>query len=414
MALDPVHVNGIADLAGAIARRVDDGEHAARAETVWEEWLDPLRRDGRVVLEPLDEGGPTRRAVPADDAALSAPAFDSVHGLDSGTINPTTFTNGLVLDVAQAAMAAAPSDLDLHRSRSLVATVHANDATVDFSSDWVHYDEGYSRRRVVHAPRVDRFAEGVVHALALYLAESEHALVHANVVDDLLLLDGPLYPKELLNWRDRDAELRDLVAEARPRGVMENYVRLVETFVERGVPLAGFVKSPAAKLVTRTVREAGGPAPWVDDAAFLRRLLERVEDGERLTDALTFTSWFRSRGGSDRTMAADGDALGVERELDPEAYEVTFFAVFEPREGLLFRVEAPYAVTRDPAVRDRLTRQALRDVAAARGPPEAVAKADALARIGATEKAALRERFEETFDADRHRSYDDARWGEYA
>jgi hypothetical protein len=278
----------------------------------------------------------------------------------------------------------------------------------------VHYDEGYSRRRVVHAPRVDRFAEGVVHALALYLAESEHALVHANVVDDLLLLDGPLYPKELLNWRDRDAELRDLVAEARPRGVMENYVRLVETFVERGVPLAGFVKSPAAKLVTRTVREAGGPAPWVDDAAFLRRLLERVEDGERLTDALTFTSWFRSRGGSDRTMAADGDALGVERELDPEAYEVTFFAVFEPREGLLFRVEAPYAVTRDPAVRDRLTRQALRDVAAARGPPEAVAKADALARIGATEKAALRERFEETFDADRHRSYDDARWGEYA
>jgi hypothetical protein len=407
--LDPVHVNGIAELAGAIARSVDDGDHTALAETVFEEWLDPLCRDGRVVLEPLSS--PRRRAVAIDDVALVEDPFGTAHGLDSGTINPTTFTNGLVLDVAQAAMAAVPTDLDLHRSRSLVATVHANDATATFETDWTLWDGGYSRRRVMHAPRVSRYAEGVVHALSLYLAESEHALAHANVVDDLLVLDGPIYPTELLAWRDRDAELRDLAEDAQPRQVLENYVRLVEQFDDQDVPLVGFVKNPASNLVTRAVRERGGEAPWVDDAALFRRLLERREDGERSTDEVTFTSWFRSRGGTDRTMAADGDALGVDRALEPEAYEVTFFVLFDPREAVVFRVEAPYAVTRDEETRERLTRYVLREVAAERGPPRPVAKADSLARIGAAEKVALREKFEDRFDAESLRTYDDVRWG---
>jgi hypothetical protein len=421
MPLDPVHVNGIADLAGAIARTVDDGDHADLAGTVWREFLDPLTDgDGRVVLEPLarpddPDPAPRLRSAPVDEVALVDPPFETVHGLDSGTINPTAFTNGLVVDVAQAAMAVCPSELDVHRQRSLVATVHAADVTTDFGTDWVSYDEGYSRRKVIHAPRVSRFEEGVVHALSLYLAESEHALVNAHLVTDLLILDGPVYPKEVFNWRDRGPELDALTHEAGPQRVVANYVALVESFLDRGVPLAGFVKGSTSKLLTRTVRDRGVEAPWVDDAAFFRRLLERRDgDGGRRTDVLTFTSWFRSRGGADRAMASDGDALGVDRERDPVDYEVTFFVVFEPREGVVFRVEAPYGVTRDPAVRERLTRGVLRDVAARRGPPEAVAKADSLARISVGEKTAIRERFAERFDADSLRTYDDARWdGEY-
>ena len=410
MTLDPVHVDGIARLASAIADGVDDSDHDGLAETVWSDWLDPLHRSGRKVIEPL--GDQRLRAAAIDDVALAETPFPTVHGLDSGTINPTTFKNGLVLDVAQAAMACVPTDLDLHRSRSLVATVHSNDATAHFPEDWVHYDNGYGRRRVLHAPRVSRFAEGVVHALSLYLAESDHALVHANTVEDLLLLDGPLYPKELLNWQDRDAELGELAREAKPRSIVENYVRLVETFVEKDVPLAGFIKNPSAKLVTQTVRDKGVDAPWVDDTALFTRLLEQREDGERDTSELTFTSWFVSRGGSDRTLAADGDALGVERKLDPELYEVTFFVVYEPRRDLLYRVEAPYAFTKDPEMRQALTTQVVSDVAIARGPPEAIDKADELARVGAREKAALRRKLEEQFDTESIKSYDEARWGE--
>ena len=426
MTLDPIHVENIARLAYGIAGDVDTTDHDDLAGRVWRDWLPELRRDGRVVVEPV--GDHERRRAPIDDAALAGRPFETVHGLDSGTINPTTFKNGLVVDVAHAAMASEPTDLDLHRDRTIVATVHAGDSTADFDGDWTERDEGHTRQRVLHAPRVNRYAEGVVHALALYLAEGTHALDHADRVDDLLVLDGPIYPKELFTWDDRNPELGALAREAKPKAVVEKYVRLVERFVERDVPLAGFVKNPSSGTIVRALGRKGVESPWPDDTALFTRLLERREAGgraggadggdppgsargDRLDDALTFTTWFHSRGGADATMAADGDALGIDRELDPELYEPTFTIVYDPRTDVTYKLEAPYAFTRDAETRDRLTRQVLADVATTRGPPEAVAKADELARIDATEKAALRRKFEERFDSDQQATYDDLRWG---
>ncbi|MFB6308710.1 MAG: DNA double-strand break repair nuclease NurA [Haloarculaceae archaeon] len=409
MTLDPVHVDGIAQLAARIEQRVDADDHRDFAETVWEEFLDPLYLDGEPVLEPVGEQ--CRRKVPIEDAALQERPFPTQHGLDSGTINPTTFKNGLVIDVAQAAMSAVPSDLDLHRARTIVATVHSNDVTVDLEDEWSMFDQGYSRHRVLHAPTVDRYEHDVVHALALYMAESEHALEQAEIVEDLLVLDGPIYPTGLLQWTDHDPELARLLEEDDPLDVVRNYVQLVETFVERDVPLVGFVKSTASKAITRVVRREHDNAPWANDAAFFRQLLERREDGELRTDALTCTNWFRSRVGTDRPLSTRGNALDIERDLDPEAYEVTFFLVFDPREDLLYRVEAPAAFTRDEETRERLTRQILADVAAERGPPLAVGKADELARIGHEEKRSLQEEIERRFDSERQREYNDKRWG---
>jgi hypothetical protein len=109
--------------------------------------------------------------------------------------------------------------------------------------------------------------------------------------------------------------------------------------------------------------------------------------------------------------APEADALGIERALDPTAYEVTFFAVCDPREDLVFRVEAPAALTEDPDRRARLRKQVLADVAAERGPPRAVAKADELARMGTGETVALREAIEARLDSERQTTYDDTRWG---
>jgi hypothetical protein len=89
---------------------------------------------------------------------------------------------------------------------------------------------------------------------------------------------------------------------------------------------------------------------------------------------------------------------------------VTFFVVYDPREDLCYRIEAPAGLTRDADARDRLTRQILRDVAVSRGPPTVVDRADALARIGVDEKAALRRKFEERLDSAFVRTYDDVRW----
>jgi len=413
MTLDPVHVDGIARLAGRITRDVPDTDHREMAETVWAEFLDPLYADGDPVLEPM--GDQRRRRVDTEDVALRDDPFPTQHGLDSGTINPTTFKNGLVLDVAQAAMAGVPSDLELHRARTVVMTAHANDVTVDLQGEgWLGYDEGYTQRRILQVPRVDRYAQTVVHALALYLAESHHAITEAEVVDDLLILDGPIYPTGILKWTDRHPELAGLLEDHEtPRAVVENYLELVETFVERETPLIGFVKNSASNAITRTVRRKTN-APWANDAAFFSQVLaNRDDDGDTRTDVLTFTDWFRSRVGTDRLLSTQGsDVVDLDdRPLDRADYEVTFFVVYDPRTDLLFRVEAPAAFTADPDRRERLTMQVLTDVAAEQGPPLAVAKADELARIDRQGKEMLRRTIEQRFDSERQRSYDDERWG---
>ena len=417
MTLDPVHFEGIRRLAGRIDHGTDERDHGRFAETVWEEFLDPLTQDGRPILEPIEPQ--CRRRVDCTGIALADRPFSAVHGLDAGTINPTTFRNGLVVDLAQAAMSASPSDLELHRSRTLVAAVHSNDPTTQVDDRWGRFDEGYSRMRALLAPRVPQFAEGIVHAFALYTAESQHALTHAEEVSELLVLDGPLYPRGLLRWQDLHPDLAALLTdEPQPAAVLERYVDLVETFVERDVPLIGFVKNPASRIITRTVADNGGDAPWTDDTAFYRAALEpRTDDGSgrstrhnRDTDCLTYTTWFRSRGGVDRPLSVDGDALGVTRSHAPETYEVTFFVCYDPRTDLVYRIESPYAFTRDEAVRRQLTRQVLSSVATTGGPPEAVARADELARIATPEKRSLRLALEDHFETSQDRSYDDHRW----
>jgi hypothetical protein len=415
--LDPIHVDTIARIAASIAGTVDDTDHDEHAREAWQ-LLDPLREKGRVVVEPLED--PALRAATIDDVALADRPFSVTHGLDAGTLNPTGFKNGLMLDVAQAAMAAAPTDLELHRSRTLVATVHANDATREYGGEWQQYDRGYSRQRTLHVPEVGEFADEVTHELALYLAESSHALEHAEDVEELLLLDGPLYPKRLFNWESRDPALAEATREAAPQAIVGNYVRLVEEFVERGIPIAGFVKNPTSRFLVRTL-SGKTPTPWADDSALFTRLLEQRRDDvdgdadpatARDESDLTFTSWFRSRGSSDEPMSVDGDAMGVERRLDPECYEVTFCYLYDPRTDVTYKIEAPYAVTRDPGTREALTTQLLSEVATERGPPEAIGKADELAKIGAGEKTAIRRKFEETFGSDARMTYDRLRWDE--
>ncbi|WP_135828660.1 DNA double-strand break repair nuclease NurA [Halorussus halobius] len=415
MTLDPAHFDGIAGLADRIDYDAADEDHRDAAETVWEHYLDPLRDAEGVVLEPLDDLA--RRRVDAEAVALEDPPFPTTHGLDAGTLNPQPFKNGLVLDVAHAAMCADPSDLPLHDRRTVVKAVHSNDASTNFGTEWERYDEG-SRRRIVHThlPH-DQYEEDVVHALALYLAESTHALDHADRVEDLLVLDGPIYPTGVLRWYYRSPALTDLFEESdHVARILDNYVELVETFVDRGVPFAGFVKNLSSKGVVRTLKRDTdfGPVPWAHDAGLFAQMLERREsvDGEfeRLTDELTFTNWFASTGGMDRFFSDAGNPH-LDRDLAPEQYEVTFCVVYDPRRDLVFKVEAPRAFTDDPDVRERIERGILREVAVQRGPPRAVAKADELAAIDHGSAESLVKSFERSLDTELDDNYNAVRWG---
>ena len=414
MTLDPVHYDGIASLAERIRHETDPDAQRDVAEDVWADYLDPLYGDGGPVLEPVDDLA--RRAGPIEDLALQPSVFETAHGIDSGTINPTTFKNGLLIDLAQAAMSATPSSLALHRTRTYIMTVYSNDAAVDHGmEDWTNFDGGHGRARVVHTADLARDQERVVHGLALYLAESHHALEHAEDVDDLLVLDGPIYPKQTVHWLDRHGTLADLVSEDDlVAEVVENYLGLVERFVERDVPLVGFVKSPQSQALIRALRDRGRPTPWATDAAFFAQVLEQRErvgeEFERVRDELTWTNWFRSRLGADGVFAATGPDIGVEQDLDPEAYEVVFFVVYDPRTDLLFKVELPAAFATEK-LRTDVERWAVSEIAAERGPPQAVAKADELARIDRGQKRELTRRLERGFDTAVDTNYDRERWG---
>jgi hypothetical protein len=79
---------------------------------------------------------------------------------------------------------------------------------------------------------------------------------------------------------------------------------------------------------------------------------------------------------------------------------------------MLYRLEMPYAFARDNSTRTAVTQQIVSEVAARRGPPAAIAKADELARISTDEKTSLRKQFAESLDADEVKRYDDVRWGD--
>ena len=416
MTLDPVHFDGIAGLADRIDYDAEDQDHRDSAETVWEHYLDPLRGEsGKPILESLGELA--RRRVDAQKIALEDEPFPTTHGLDAGTLNPKPFKNGLVLDVAHAAMSATPSDLDLHDCRTVVKALHSNDTSKTFGTEWEAYNDG-SQRRIVHThlPQ-NQYEEDVVHALALYLAESSHALEHADRVSDFLLLDGPVYPKGILRWHSRSSVLTDLFEDSDDVArILDNYVELVETFADRGVPFAGFVKNVSAKSVVRTLKRETefGPVPWAHDAGLFAQILERRElvDGEfeRLTDELTLTNWFESRAGLDGFFDTDPNRH-LDRELDPEAYKVTFCIVYDPRRDLVFKIEAPKVFTDDPETRERVQRQILQEVALQRGPPRAISKADELAAIDRGSGTSLVGSFEESLDTELDDNYNAVRWG---
>ncbi|WP_158055844.1 DNA double-strand break repair nuclease NurA [Halorussus halophilus] len=416
MTLDPVHFDGIAGLADHIDYDAEDRDHRELAEEAWER-LDPLwNADNETVLEPIDELG--RRCVGVEDIALVEDEFSVTHGLDSGTLNPKVFKNGLVLDVAHAAMSASPSDLSLHDCRTVVKAVHSNDNSEKFQTPWEPYNEG-SERRIVHTdlPR-SQYEEDAVHALALYLAESHHALENADRVSDFLLLDGPIYPKGVLRWNYRSSALADLFEESpHVNRILENYVELVERFHEREVPMAGFVKNVSTKSVVRTLKQKGdfGPVPWAHDAALFSQVLERREDDgnggyDRLTDKLTLTNWFVSRAGADTFFVDEGEDY-VDLELETEQYRVTFCFVYDPRRDLIFKIEAPYAVTDDEETRRKIERQLCKEVAARRGPPLSISKADSLAAIDRGSGDSLIKAFEDSLDTELDENYDTVRWG---
>lgn len=397
MPLDPVHVDGIDSLARRIREDYDDPEESDDLDALWD-FLDPLRdADGGRVLYPVDEL--RKRAVALDGIALVDDEFPTQHGIDAGTLNPRSFTNGLTLDVAHAAAASVPSDLSLHRKRTIVTAVQSNDHRVVFEDSWADFDDSATDGRVVQAPRDTDNGRESAHVYALYLAESTHLAKVYDTAGDLLYLDGPLYPLGLLRWLEVDPAFgrSDLTGE-----VLSNYLGTYERALEEGTPVVGFVKNPSGARVVRRLRDEGHgpPVPWSNDAGFFRHFLASEDAGD-----LTFTNWFVSRLYADSLFDVAPPFDASDDDLLPAV-----MYVHDPRHGTVHRAEAPLGFVRDEDTREAVTRQTLKEVAVGRV-PRAVAKADSLARVSNEQRESLVRRFEDALGAVEETNYDRDRWG---
>jgi hypothetical protein len=403
MPLDPVHVDGINSLARRIRDDYEDPDDSDDLDALWD-FLDPLRDGSGRVFAPVDEL--KKRAVALDGIALVDDEFPTQHGIDAGTLNPRSFTNGLTLDVAHTAGASVPSDLSLHRKRTIVTAVQSSDHSVVFEDSWDAFDDASADGRVVQAPRDTENARESTHVFSLYLSESTHLGKTYESADDLLYLDGPLYPLGLLRWLDIDPTFgrSDLTGE-----IASNYFGTYERALSEDVPVVGFVKNPSCSRVVRRLRDAGPPVPWSNDAGFFRHFLTNTsdegEDADVAKGDLTFTNWFVSR------LYAD-ELFDVAPPLDTPREDLlpAVMYVHDPRHGTVHRAEAPLGFVRDEETRDAVTRQTLKEVALSRV-PRAVSKADALARVSNDQRESLVRRFEDALGTTEETNYDRDRWG---
>jgi hypothetical protein len=404
--LDRVHIEALADAAASLSEELRVTRPSTDPASLFTDALDPLiGPDGVTCLEPI--GSPSVHSVALETAAGWPSPVSAVHGVDAGTINPTTFRNGLVVDAAQAAMASDPVDVPLHRRRTLVATAHIADDTVDLTTEWQTTDAGHGRFRMIQAPQISRYAEGVVHALALYLAEGAHALEHIDAISDCLVLDGPLYPLELLRWRAGEDRLRTVAATGYPTEALRTYLTLIDRLLTTDRLIFGFVKNPSARGIVSTLRARGETIPWVTDTAFFAELLGEQTDRHQLV----YTNWFRSMLGPDAAIDQLPDVVDAPLSGEVSDLRRCFMMVYDPRDAIVYRVDAPSAIVDDPTAREQIDQLVLQSVAVEGGPPTVIRRADHLARIDRSEKARLKRRFAQLLESAQLRRYDDVRWG---
>ncbi len=410
MTLDGVHFEAMTDLIGQVARPGRERDRRDLAELLWSEGLaDP---SSSIPIEPI--GDADRQARPLDEIAVDDSPFDSVAAVDAGSLNPTTFQDGLVVDVAHAALASTPSDIDLHRRRTIVAAVHGPPAEVRSDPDWSEFDHGYGRVRLLATPTLDQDEETAVHGLSLAASEVSHALAYGVTHGDLLLMDGSVYPAGMLHWIDRGGQLaQSLHGDATARGVLQEVVDLVDACRRAEVPIAGVVKNWTARAIVHAIADADdlevGTVPWPTDSSLFQQLLADIS--EERTE-LRWTNWFAFE---DHVATGLGFAIeeyGLEAEAPADAYDLAMMVVYDPRENLVFRIESPRVLIEDTDTREAITDHLLTGIAREDGPPPTLRKADELARIGRGERRQLKQAFERVLTSTEVMQYDELRWGE--
>ncbi|WP_445474106.1 DNA double-strand break repair nuclease NurA [Methanococcoides methylutens] len=423
MTLEPVHIKAISSMVARIDSLSDDDDPEKAPELF--ELLNELEYEGKVVLKAL--GKLFRAKVDIDRMSLAEDPFGNTYSCDSGSTNPISFNSGLYVDLCHCSIGSTPTDLDLHSKWTMVMSAYSpgTGMVIDTTGGWEYFDENEGRASIVKIrpgllkKRVDR----MVHNIALYMSESEHILwlMEKFDKDGFFIMDGPIYPKQLMYWMvvgSDDVQIRD---DENAKRILQNYVDIMDHHITNRRPLIGFVKNPEDMQVMITLRKKYemSDLPWLRDSQFFKNVLSpganecggKGNDEGKSSRWITYTNWFLQPNQFYENMM-DSTSLVLDQDLKhefpKEDYAITFFMVFVPSIDVLFKIESPFGITKDEQMRDKITRKVLHDIAV-NGIPITLSKADSLAKIRISEKKLIKGMFKgQKIDT----IYNDVRWGE--
>jgi len=441
MTLEPVHMHKISELAERIDRsfELDESKTAADIYSL----LDELKIDGKVILKAVDRL--FRGIVRTELMAQGEDPYPVTYACDSGSTNPKTYDSGLFVDFCHCGLGVTPTDLDLQRYRTIVCAAYSSSQKIAMraTSGWETFDEGLGRAKLVTiAPdELKRKAPDMVHSFAMYLAESEHMLFMKDLLEpeSFFIIDGPIYPKQLMYWMVLDDEEVQIRQNNDARKILQNYIDIMDHFLEKQSPVIGFVKNPADKQIMDGVRKKreAFDLPWMLDAQFFRNLLSphkvdgksgQGHDGRNLKNNgkngkyngsinayITYTNWFlqpnrfyeKLLNGTSPLAAGDAVQQKLRHKFSPEDYALCFFMLYVPSTDVVFKVEAPYGLIKDDFLRMQITKKVLFDLSL-HGFPLTLTKADHLAKIRKVERQEI-DKFFENMSPDI--TFNDTRWG---
>lgn len=410
--------------------------------------LEELKIDEKVILKAVDRL--FRGMVRTELIAQGEDPYPVTYACDSGSTNPKTYDSGLFVDFCHCGLAATPTDLDVQRCRTIVCAAYSSSRRIAMraTAGWETFDEGLGRAKLVTiAPdELKRKAPDMVHSFAMYLAESEHLLFMKDRLEpeSFFIMDGPIYPKQLMYWMVLDdAEVR-IRQNPDARKILQNYIDVMDHFLEMKIPVIGFVKNPTDMQIMDSVRKKreAFDLPWMLDAQFFKNVLSLEKAGGTSGNGhegrysnnngnngnncrhygsrsayLTYTNWFlqpnryyeKMLKGTSPLAAGDMIQQKLRHRFSPEDYALCFFMLYVPSKDVVFKVEAPYGLIKDDFLRMQITKKVLFDVSL-HGFPLTLTKADHLAKIRKVERQEI-DKFFESMSPDT--TYNDTRWGKF-
>ncbi len=419
MTLEPVHMKAISSMASSIDTSITEDEPDIATSLF--SLLQELTYRGDTVLKSLEKLN--RSKVSMDEMSLSRDNFSTTYSCDSGSTNPIAFDNGTFVDFCHCAVASTPTDPEIHRKRTIVAATYSPSmySGIHAEHTWTYFDEGMGKKKIIKIQPglLNKRTRRMVHDIALYYAESEHILWMIEEFDSngFFIMDGPVYPKQLMYWMVVDSDDIQIRDDPNTKKILQNYVDIMDHHIENRIPLIGFVKNPEDMQIMRTIRreKKRSDVPWLLDAQFFKCVLSppshNKQNKAKLKRHITYTSWFLQPNQFYENMLKENSPLvdkSITHKFPCEYYALTFFMVYVPSMNTIFKIEAPYGLTKDEEMRDMIKTKVLHDLSVNKI-PLTLSKADSIAKIRLAErKQIIRDFRSMRVDTE----YNDIRWSE--